>query len=254
MYNNPVFIGHGSPMNAISNNAYTGFLSAYARSIPLPEAVVVISAHWETEGTWITGNPEPGQIHDFWGFPDELYKTRYRPAGSRTTATMIRDAVPGIRIDDQRGIDHAGWAVVKHMYPDANVPLLELSLDTTRTERELFDLGISLSHLCDRGILFIGSGNVVHNLGDITFREQAQPFPWAVAADTWIKNRLAENDTEKLVAYRSRMPDYRRSMPTAEHFLPLLCILGMQKAGQRPVTIYEEIQNGSISMRSIHIS
>ena len=179
---NPVFIGHGSPMNAITKNSYTKFLQGLAGTMKLPRAIVVISAHWQTHGTWITGNANPNQIYDFYGFPDDLYRVKYAPPGSQETAALIEDADIGIQVDGERGIDHAGWAVVKHLYPEQNIPLLELSLDVDKTEREHFDLGKKLSRFSDEGILLIGSGNLIHNLRMVDFDDGAKPFPWALEA------------------------------------------------------------------------
>ena len=167
-YVNPVFIGHGSPMNAILDNSYSRFLSSYAQKIEKPKVIVVISAHWQTKGTYITGNQSPEQIYDFYGFPEELYRVKYAPHGAKAVAEMIAQEVDGITIDADRGIDHAGWAVVKHMYPDADVPLLELSLDVLKSNQQHFSLGSRLGALANSGILFIGSGNMVHNLRAIS--------------------------------------------------------------------------------------
>jgi 4,5-DOPA dioxygenase extradiol len=250
---NPVFIGHGSPMNAIADNDWSRFLERYAASIPKPEAILVISAHWQTEGTRITASARPEQIYDFYGFPDELYEVRYAPAGEPDIAMSITERIPEIHGDENRGIDHAGWAIVNRMYPAGDVPLLELSLDRRKSEREHYEFGKSLAPLCNDGILVIGSGNVVHNLRDIDFDEKAKVFPWAKAADDWIEGRLASGDFEKLIDYRQYMPEARRAVPTNEHYLPFLCILGMATGAKSIHTIHEETQNGSISMRSIEI-
>ena len=250
---NPVFIGHGSPMNAISSNAYADFLGKYAKAIPAPKAIVVISAHWQTEGTFMTGSPKPEQIYDFYGFPEALYKVEYSPRGSLEVAEFIRAENIGITIDRSRGIDHAGWAVVKHMYPNQDIPLLEMSLDMRKTNAEHFALGGLLGRYCGRGILFIGSGNVIHNLSDISFDENEKPFPWAVNGDAWIKEQISSLNIEYLLNYEKHFPHYARSIPTNEHYLPLLYILGMATGKSQIKTIYEEIQNGSISMRSIEV-
>lgn len=250
---NPVFIGHGSPMNAAATNAYTEFLGAYGAAAGKPEAIVVVSAHWQTRGTFITAGAHPPQIYDFFGFPDELYALKYAPKGSPEIAEMIAAGTPGLRTDPSRGIDHAGWAVVKHLYPDADVPLLEISLDANLSEAEHLSLGRKLAPFADRGILFIGSGNIVHNLRDISFEENDKPFGWAVEADRWIAEQIETGNTDALAGYKSAMPDWRRAIPTNEHFLPLLYILGMGDGKSRARTVYEEIQNGSISMRSVEI-
>ncbi len=250
---NPVFIGHGSPMNAISTNRYTEFLKNYPSTIPAPKAIVVISAHWQTEGTFITGNPIPKQIYDFYGFPAELYKVAYSPKGSPEVADFFQAENIGINIDAERGIDHAGWAVVKHMYPEQNIPLLELSLDIHKTKAEHFALGNLLGRYCSQGILFLGSGNVIHNLSDISFNENEKPFAWAMDGDAWIREQIINRNMKHLLDYEKYFPHHGRSIPTNEHFLPLLYILGMATENSKINTIYEEIQNGSISMRSIEV-
>jgi 4,5-DOPA dioxygenase extradiol len=249
----PVFFGHGSPVNAVARNAYTDFLRSYAQSLPPPDAVIVISAHWQTRGSYITGNQNPQQIYDFYGFPDALYRVHYAPPGSKELAELVSAQVPGVKVDYERGIDHAGWAVVKHLYPDQNIPLLELSLDIQKNPREHFLLGKELRKQTDGGILFIGSGNIVHNLRDITFDENDPPFSWAVSADRWVQDKLEKHDIPALIDYKNSFPDYKRSIPTDEHYLPLLYILGMQTENGTIRTLYEEIQNGSISMRSIEV-
>jgi 4,5-DOPA dioxygenase extradiol len=251
--NQPVFIGHGSPMNAIADNKYSKFLNRYGQSINLPKAIIVISAHWLTKGTYITGNAKPEQIYDFWGFPDEVYNVKYSPQGYPEIAKEIENASLGIQIDYERGIDHAGWAVVKHMYPKQNVPLLEMSLDINKTENEHYHLGKELSKYSEKGILFIGSGNIIHNLRDISFDENIEPFDWAVEADSWIRDMLSTKEIDNLINYKQNMPNYHQSIPTNDHYIPLLYILGMIKSNNEIRTIYEEIQNGSISMRSIEI-
>lgn len=248
----PTFIGHGSPLNAIQQNDYTRFLANLGRSLT-PEAILVVSAHWRTKGTRITGADHPEQIYDFFGFPDELYRVKYTPSGSSELADEIARSIPGVTVDPTRGIDHAGWAVVKHMYPEQNVPLLQMSLDAAKTEREHFELGKALRKFAERGILIIGSGNVVHNLRDIDFDDDAKPFKWAVAADGWVKEKTERYETDELIEYKQHFPDYLRALPTDEHYLPLLYVLGMKNDRERVTTLYEEIQNGSISMRSLKV-
>jgi 4,5-DOPA dioxygenase extradiol len=249
----PAFIGHGSPLNAIATNAYTKSLRDFAASIEKPRAIVVISAHWQTRGTMITGSASPEQIYDFYGFPDELYQTRYAPPGSPETASLLADAGLGIEIDPRRGIDHAAWAVIRHLYPDQDVPLLELSLDIDKTEQEHFDLGTRLARFQDEGILFIGSGNLIHNLRLVSFDDDAQPFPWAVETDAWQRERLNASDIARLIEYRASMPNWQKAIPTDEHYLPLLYILGMKGERGAIETVHEEIQNASISMRCLRI-
>lgn len=251
---NPLFIGHGSPLNAIRDNRHAAFLRDLGESLPRPEAILVVSAHWQTDGTRITAGASPEQIYDFYGFPEELYAVRYAPPGHPELAREIALKIPGIEVDETRGVDHAGWAPVSRMYPARDVPLLELSLDYSKSEREHYELGKRLSFLADRGVLVIGSGNVVHNLRDISFDDEARPFDWALEADRWVAQRIADGKDGELVEYRSRMPDWRRAIPTDEHFLPLLYALGMRSVDGPARTLYEEIQNGSVSMRSIEVA
>ena len=250
-----LFVGHGSPMNVLENNEWTRAIAACpARLEARPRAIVVISAHWQSKGTCITSSAHPEQIYDFYGFPDNLYGYKYAPAGDPALAAEIASAVPGMTADPKRGIDHAGWAVAKHMYPGADMPLLQISLDAQKTPGEHFLLAQKMAALRDRNILFIGSGNVVHNLGDIAFDGRDKPFPWAQKADAWMKEQILALATDRLIDYHKEMPDWRRSIPTNEHFLPLLYVLGMRKADEKPEFIDESIQNGSIAMRSFVLS
>ncbi len=251
---NPLFIGHGSPLNAIEDKRHAAFLRDLGARLPRPEAILVVSAHWQTEGTRITAGANPEQIYDFYGFPEELYAVRYAPSGHPELAREIARAIPGVELDETRGIDHAGWAPVSRIYPNADVPLLELSLDYTKSEREHYELGKRLSFLADRGVLVIGSGNVVHNLREVSFEEDARPFAWALEADAWIEKRIADGNDGELVEYRSRMNDWRRAIPTDEHFLPLLYVLATRSANGSARSVYEEIQNGSVSMRSVEVT
>ena len=251
--NHPVFIGHGSPMNILYMNQYTTFLNNYGNNISKPKAIIVISAHWQTQGTFITGHEHPEQLYDFYGFPDKLYQVKYMPKGEPNLATELERGKLGIQIDKKRGIDHAGWAIVMHLFPQGHIPLLEISLDVHKSPEEHYELGRKLAPFSEQGILFIGSGNLVHNLRDVTFEDNAQPFRWATEADKWFKESLESGRIEELINYKSHLPNFQRPIPTDEHYLPLLYILGMKKQDQRIETIYEEIQNGSISMRSIRV-
>ncbi len=246
----PYFIGHGSPLNAIADNAYARFLRELGRRIeghegPI-EAVVVFSAHWQTRGTKITGHAAPPQIYDFYGFPDGLYRLKYAPPGSPAAAAAIAAGLPEIAVDPDRGIDHAAWAVMRHLFPNADVPLLEMSLNVDFTFEEHFALGKKIAGLGLRNVLFVGSGNLVHNLYDVDFRDGAPAFAWAERANRWIRERLEANESGALVDAERAMPDFSRAAPTTEHFIPALYILGMT-AGTLTVE-YDEIQNGSVSM------
>ncbi len=237
-------------MNAVTDNPYSRFLAALGGKIlrenGTPEAVVVFSAHWQTRGTRITGNGAPPQIYDFYGFPEELYRLRYEPSGAPGVAAAISAGVPGITVDPERGIDHAAWAVMKHVFPAGDVPVLEMSLDVELSFGAHAELGRKIAALGLSKVLFIGSGNLVHNLREVDFGASAPPFPWASEANRWLGERIAAGDREAFIGAERGMPGFSRAAPTTEHFIPALYILGMTE-GSLSVE-YDEIQNGSVSM------
>lgn len=245
-----LFIGHGSPMNALASNAYTRDLRAYAAMLPVPAAILVISAHWETSGTRVTAGTAPRQIYDFYGFPPELYAVRYAPQGNAALAEEIAALIPGALADAERGIDHAGWAVAMHLYPDANVPLLQMSLDTELTYEECVATGKRLAVLREQGVLIIGSGNLVHNLRLISWEDE--PYAeWALTADAWLRDAINARSIDALTSFREQMPEHTRAVPTDEHYRPLLYVLGAMREYDAVRFIHASIQNGSISMRSV---
>jgi len=250
-----IFIGHGSPMNAIHKNEFTSDLQKTALSIPEPDAVLVVSAHWLTQGTRLTSGENPEQIYDFYGFPEELYKIRYQPPGSRGIAGMIIESVNGVTIysDDDRGIDHAAWAVLKHIYPDENIPVLELSLDMNASPEQHYNIGKSLSVLRDKGILIIGSGNIVHNLQVMEYYEGVEPQSWAVEFDELVKKYLLEGNHTELIGYENWGKISKYAVPTDEHYTPMLYTSALKQDGESLEFIHESIQHGSISMRSFII-
>jgi 4,5-DOPA dioxygenase extradiol len=248
-----LFIGHGSPLNAINDNEYTRSLKDYTKSIIIPKAIVVISAHWQTYGTFITGSGAPDQIYDFYGFPEVLYNIKYKPSGLPEIAELFVNDKIGIEIDDKRGIDHAGWAVVKHIFPDGEIPLLEISLDMNKTPSEHFEFSKKLAKYRKQNILFIGSGNIIHNLYEIDFDENSTPYSWASEIDNWFKEKIQNYDTDKIINYKNYIKNHKLAIPTNEHYLPLLYTLGMKFPEENINTIHESIQNASISMRSFEI-
>ena len=240
-------------MNIIEHNAYTEFLDTLSKTITPPKAIIVISAHRLTQGTFITGAEHPPQIYDFWGFPEELYSFEYAPKGDPELAKRIAADGSGIQLDLHRGIDHAAWAVLCHMYPDQRIPVLEISLDVNKTFEEHFELGKKLAKYRNENILLIGSGNIIHNLGDISFAPNAPAFDWAMRLDDWFKENIEHYDKEKLLNYYKYLPNHQQGIPTTEHYIPLLYILGMKSSEEGIFPLHESIQNGSISMRSIAV-
>jgi 4,5-DOPA dioxygenase extradiol len=247
-----LFIGHGSPMNILAENRFTHDLIRLRDQLFEPQAILVISAHWLTSGTRITASAMPEQIYDFHGFPHNLYKFRYQAPGSPDLAKTIADLIGNnvIYSDLNRGIDHAAWAVLKHVFPEQKIPVLELSLDVEKEPAWHFELGQKLAQLRDMNILVIGSGNIIHNLRDIDFRDDAPPFGWATEFDITIKEALVARDFAKLIDYNNLGPSAGRAIPFNDHYLPLLYTLGMVEENETVWFIHESIQNGSISMRS----
>lgn len=249
-----IFLGHGSPMNAIAQNSFTQTLEALGKKIPVPEAILMISAHWMTQGTFVTDMESPKTIHDFSGFPDELHKIQYLAKGSPKVVQLIQERVaePKIQLDTSHwGLDHGAWGVLRQMYPQANIPVVQMSLDMTQPPQFHYELGKKLKTLRSEGILVMGSGNIVHNLRQIRWEENAEPFEWAHKFDEWVKSRLEQRDFETLVNDFRKSTEGQMSVPTLEHYLPLLYILGMADKTEPLSFDYAGIQNGSISMRCV---
>ncbi|MEZ4819324.1 MAG: 4,5-DOPA dioxygenase extradiol [Bdellovibrionota bacterium] len=249
-----IFFGHGSPINAIAENDYTRALRSFGKNLPKPKAIVMISAHWETTGTWITGVQHPKTIHDFGGFPDELYQIQYPAVGhpklAKEIAAMLIDQEIAVDID-QWGLDHGTWAVLRHVYPDADVPVLQLSLDHNQPTAYHYALGQKLAPLREQGVMLMGSGNIVHNLRKINWKIDAQPYDWAIAFDQWAKNKILTRDFQPLISDVGTMPEGKLSIPTWEHYLPLLYILGASTEKDTIDFIFEGYQNASMSMRCL---
>ena len=246
-----LFIGHGSPMNIVADNSYTRSLAELGRRLPRPEAIAVVSAHYMTMGTCITNAAIPETIYDFYGFPAELYRVTYPCPGSPDLAARVEELTGGaVRGHDKWGIDHAAWAVLTHMYPQHDIPVVEISLDVNKSPQEHYDLGKKLAPLRDEGVLVIGSGNIVHNLSVINFADMyGPPYPWAVEFDAAVADALQKRDHGALISYE-KLPHARLAVPTNEHYLPLLYTIAMQDDDDELDVTCSEIQNASISMRS----
>lgn len=247
-----LFVGHGSPLNAIDNNPYTHMLKDVAAKIELPKAILVISAHWMTKGTWVLGMEKPKTIHDFYGFPQELFDVQYNAPGSPALADrIVSDSKDPIRIDrDTWGLDHGTWAVLKHMYPTADIPVLQISLDLSQPPEYHYRIGKDLAKLRDQGVLMIGSGNLVHNLRKMDWTTDAKVYEWATEFDFWLKQKLENRDHSALLQDYHKSEAGKLSIPTMEHFLPLYYILGASDFKDELRFEFEEIHNASISMRT----
>jgi 4,5-DOPA dioxygenase extradiol len=257
-----LFIGHGSPMNMVQVNPYTRSLEELGKVLPRPEAIMVISAHWLTRGTAVTCTARPGMIYDFYGFPEELYRVTYPCDGAPGCArrvTGLEGTGGPIRCDTAWGIDHASYAVLRHMFPGADIPVFEMSLDylfsdwNPKPVRYHYDLGKRLRDLRERGVLIIGSGNMVHNLGLIDYRTDAPVAVWAVAADAWMRSRLVAGDHDSLIDAVNKQEWAVRAVPTLDHYLPMIYALSLQEDEEPLRFTHEGFQNGSISMRGFRI-
>jgi 4,5-DOPA dioxygenase extradiol len=248
-----VFIGHGSPMNAIQDNEFTRSLRQLGKALPRPEAVLVVSAHWQTRGTQVTTAAEPKQIYDFGGFPDELYEVVYPAKGSPAVAAKVVEAGAAIpvRADAKWGIDHGAWAVLRHVWPKPAMPVLQLSLDLGLTPAQHFAAARQLAALRAAGVLVVGSGNVVHNL-ELMGPEQfgAKPFPWATAFDRFVMEAVERRDSASLIDYAAQGEAAALSVPTNEHYLPLLYVEALRADGDRLEWVHEGLQHRSLSMRT----
>lgn len=251
-----VFLGHGNPMNALAKNAFTEAWGAVGRSVPRPAAVLAVSAHWYVPGTAVTAMPRPRTIHDFGGFPEELYRVRYGAPGSPELARRVRDLLGPVPVglDDGWGLDHGTWSVLKHVFPDADIPVVQLSLDKRQPARWHYELARRLAPLRDEGVLVLGSGNLVHNLEAYAWgRRRVPPYEWAVRFEDLVRDRLLRGDDPSLATYEDLGDDAALSIPTPDHYLPLLYVLGIRQP-EDPVSFpVEGVDGGSVSMLAVRL-
>ncbi len=250
-----LFYGHGSPMNAIEQNNFTKGWKNSIKNLPTPSAILCISAHWETRGTFVTAMNQPRTIHDFGGFPPELFATQYPADGSSELASETKKIVKqaDVGLDHDWGLDHGCWSVLKHLYPEANIPVVQLSLDRTKPANYHYELAKELATLRKKGILIIGSGNIVHNLGKVDWSKQDSGFDWADEANSEMKNLINKREHQKLVEYKSLGIEFQLSIPTPEHYLPLLYTLGLQTKDEQLEYFNDKTVMGSIAMTSLKI-
>jgi len=252
-----LFIGHGNPMNAIEENNFSRNWAALGQVLPRPKAILCISAHWETWGTAVTAARRPRTIHDFGGFTEELYAVQYPAAGDAQLAASIKKLVRSreISLNQDWGLDHGCWSVLKRMYPEADVPVVQFSLDYTQPAQEHYNLGRELSDLRKEGVLILGSGNIVHNLREIVLVNgdfnKSFGFDWAVHADNSLKKLILEDRHAELTAYPVLSEEVRMAIPSPEHFLPLLYVLAAKQPDDRIALFNDDILAGSLSMTSL---
>ncbi len=248
-----LFVGHGSPMNGIEDNEFTRAWVEVAESLPMPRAILCVSAHWERDGTWVTAMDWPGTIHDFVGFPRQLFEVQYPAPGSPELAKLVQETVHGVRIDPdfEWGLDHGTWSVLCRMFPNADVPVVQLSLDRTGEPAFHYELGRQLRSLRRKGVLIVGSGNMVHNLRMIAWQDVA--YDWAREFDEKLKELILARDHDSIISYQSLGEKAGLAVPTNEHLLPLLYVLGLQDDDDDVEFFADKVTLGSISMRSLRI-
>jgi 4,5-DOPA dioxygenase extradiol len=246
-----LFVGHGNPMNAIEENEFSLAWQEAARHIPRPEAILCVSAHWETQGSLVTAMQQPRTIHDFYGFPRELFAKQYPAPGSPELAQHVIQLLGESRLkpDASWGLDHGTWSVLCRMFPEADIPVLQLSLDRTQENEYHYQLGQALRQLRHEGVLVIGSGNLVHNLRLMVWQDTA--FDWAVEYDEKVKQWLLEGDDQSIIHYEKHGQAAMLSVNSAEHYLPLLYVLGLKEANEPIHFFADKIWGGSISMRCV---
>lgn len=248
-----VFVGHGNPMNALEENRYTQAWRDIGMRFPAPKAILMISAHWMTRGTAVTAMTMPPTIHDFDGFPQALFDVRYPAAGSPALAQRVVELLAPlpVRLDQEWGLDHGAWSVLCRVYPEANIPVVQLSLDMTQAAAHHFALGEKLAALRDEGVLIMGSGNVVHNLRRLNWGMAEFGYDWATRFNLAMRSALETGDFDQIVNFASLGSDAQLSVPTPEHFYPLLYVLGAAQADDQREIIVDGLQMGAISMLSL---
>ncbi len=253
-----LFVGHGSPMNGIEDNEFSSRWTEMAKEIPAPKAVLVVSAHWFTNGTKITAMDFPQTIHDFGGFPDALFQVQYpapgNPALAKETASMIHSTQ--VELNHDWGLDHGTWTIIRHMYPDAHIPVLQLSIDYTKGPAFHYELAKEISQLRSKGVLIIGSGNMVHNLGMVAWEKLNGPaygYDWALQMNETFKDLILQKEHKPLINYNQLGKEALLAIPTPEHYLPLLYTLGLQGKNDTVSFFNDKPVAGSITMTSVKI-
>ncbi len=251
-----LFIGHGNPMNAIEKNKYSLSWEQMGKNLPKPKAIVCVSAHWETRGTKVTATPFPETIHDFGGFPQALFDVQYPASGNPELALEIGRMVHsvGVQQDLQWGLDHGTWSVLKPMYPLADIPVIQLSLDINKTPQQHVELAKELSFLRDKGVLIIGSGNIVHNLGRIDWQNPNRGYDWAIEFNDQVKKTILNREFSKLSFYKELSKSAELAVPSTEHYLPLLYATAIATEKDQLEFFNDDPQMGSLTMTSLKIS
>jgi 4,5-DOPA dioxygenase extradiol len=256
-----LFIGHGNPMNALNDNEFVTGWKTIAKNLPKPKAILCVSAHWETNGTFVTAMKAPRTIHDFGGFPKELFETQYPAPGTPEFAIETKNTIKKttVGLDDKWGLDHGTWSILKPMFPNADIPVFQLSLDYNQPPQYHYELAKELASLRKKGVLIIGSGNMVHNLGMVKATSMADldkeyGFDWAIEMNTIFKNKITSQDHKALINYESLSKSAKLAIPTREHYLPLLYTLALQEKNETPKFFNDKAIAGSLTMTSVLIN
>lgn len=253
-----LFLGHGNPMNAIEDNVFTKGFESIAKDLPKPRAILCISAHWETKGTHVTGMERPKTIHDFGGFPQALFDVQYPAPGSPILANEIKSTITStnVGLDDNWGLDHGCWSVIKFLFPNADIPVVQMSIDYTQPASYHYALGKELSALRRKGILIVGSGNTVHNLQLASWQNMNTlgfAYDWALTANEKIKKMILNGDHQSLINFEKQGREFQLAVPTPEHFIPLLYTLGLQEKDEHTTIFNDVLVAGSLNMMSLKI-
>jgi 4,5-DOPA dioxygenase extradiol len=251
-----LFFGHGNPMNALLRNGYTESWRAIGAMLPRPKAILCVSAHWYVPGAAVTVNTAPRTIHDFGGFPRELYEVQYPAPGDPDLARRVQKLLAplAVELDERWGLDHGTWSVLCHVYPKADIPIVQLSIDETKPASFHYEIGQRLAPLREEGILIVGSGNLVHNLHTYAWgRHAVDPFEWAVRFEQEARGLLLSGDHKPLIHYERLGPDATLSVPTPDHYLPLLYVIGSRATGEPLTFPVEGVDGGSISMLTAQV-
>ena len=254
-----LFLGHGNPMNAIEENQFVKGFRNIAVTLPKPNAILCISAHWYTNGTKVTAMEFPETIHDFTGFPVELYKVQYPAKGNPLLANQTKELLipENVELDENWGLDHGAWSVIRHLYPDADIPVIQLSIDYNKPASYHFELARKLVSLRNKGVLIIGSGNIIHNLGLVDFKnfdKDNYGYDWAIEAKETINNYLIDGNYKPLIDYLNQPEAIQLAIPSPDHYLPLIYTLGLQQKGENITFFNDKLLAGSLSMTSLKIA
>ncbi|KJJ38822.1 dioxygenase [Aequorivita vladivostokensis] len=252
-----LFLGHGSPMNAIDENEFVANFRRLGNELVRPNAILCISAHWETNGTYVTAMQNPPTIHDFGGFPQELFEVQYPAPGSPQLAKQTKAIITktNVGLDDKWGLDHGAWSVIKHLYPNADIPVIQMSIDYTQPAKYHYELAKELNGLRTKGVLIVGSGNMVHNLRMVSWKRlnEVYAYDWTIEANEKMKNFIVNEDHKSLINFKSQGKAFELAIPTPEHYMPLIYTLALKTKNEEITIFNDKPVGGSLTMTSVKI-